>query len=145
MRISIKDHLAQEKTRAFIDVQTQALTRFNHVLHVHLCVAVLSIKYFQEERQIIGARRAQPEIFDRGDFLFERDAQFFFLERLFSAKFDDAGAFGSFFLLLHDRPARPLLLFWPHNINGALRCDFKSQGHCAEGEEDSVSHVSETE
>ncbi len=66
-------------------------------------------------------------------------------ERLLAAKFDDAGPLGAFFLLLHDRPPGLLLLFRSHNINGALRCDFKSENHRAEAEENSVSHVSENE
>jgi len=64
---------------------------------------------------------------------------------LLAAKFDDAGPLGAFLLLLHNRPPGLLLLFGSHNINGALRCDFKSENHRAEGEENSVSHVSENE
>ena len=145
MRVSIEDHLAQHETRTFVNVQTQAVARFNHVLHVHFRVAMLSIKHFKEKREIVGARRTQSKIFDRSDLLFETKAQVLFLERLLAAKFDDAGPLGAFFLLLHDGPPRLLLLFRSHNINGTLRCDFKSKKHRAEGEEDSVSHVSENE
>jgi hypothetical protein len=106
---------------------------------------MLSIKHFKEEREIVRARRAQPKIFDRSDLLFESGLQFLFFERLLAAKFDDAGLLGAFFLLFHDRPPRFLSLFWSHNINCALRCDFKSQGQGAEREKDSVSHVSENE
>src|SRR6185369_11415026 len=145
MRISIEDDLAQQETRTFVDVQTQAVARFNHVVHVHFRVAMLSIKHFNEKREIVGACRAQSKIFDRSDLFFESNAQFLFLERLLAAKFDDAGPLGALFLLLHDRPPRLLLLFRSDNINGALRCNFKSENHRAEREEDSVSHVSENE
>src|SRR4029079_14323503 len=145
MRVSIEDHLAQQETRTFVDVQTQAVARFNHVLHVHFRVAMLSIKHFKEKSEIVGACGAQPKIFDRGELLFESNAQLLFFERLLAAKFDDAVPLGAFFLLLHDGPPRLLLLFRSHNINGALRYDFKSQGYCAERQEDSVSHVSENE
>src|SRR5438132_12964998 len=140
MRVSIEDHLAQQETRTFVDVQTQAVCRFHHVVHVHFRVAMLSIKDFKEEREIIGARGTQSTIFDRSDLFLESDAQFLFLERQLAAKFDDAGLLGAFFLLLHDRPPLFLSLFWSHNID-ALRCNFKSQGHGAEREEDPVSHV----
>jgi hypothetical protein len=106
---------------------------------------VLSIKHFKEEREIVGAGGTQSKIFDRSDLLFERDAQFLFLERLLAAKFDDAGLLGAFFLLLHDRPPRLLLIFWSRHINGTLRRDFEGDGYCAEREEDAVSHVSENE
>src|SRR4029077_5848391 len=145
MRISVKDHLAQQETRTFVDVQTQAVARFNHVVHVHFRVAMLSIEHFKEEREIVGACGAQSKIFDRSDLLFESNAQFLFLERLLAAKFDDAGPLGAFSLLLYDRPPRLLLIFRSHNINCALRCDFKSENHRAEREEDAVSHVSENE
>src|SRR4029077_17880466 len=102
-------------------------------------------KHFKEKREIVGACGTQSKIFDRSKLLFESNAQFLFLERLLAAKFDDAGPLGAFFLLLHDRPPRLLLLFRSHNINGALRYDFKSENHHAEREEDSVSHVSENE
>src|SRR6266550_1983344 len=139
MRVSIEDHLAQQETWTFVDVQTQAVAGFNHVVHVHFRVAMLSIKHFKEKREIVGACGAQSKIFDRRELLFESNAQFLFLERLLAAKFDDAGPLGAFFLLLHDCSPRLLLIFWSHNINGALRCDFKSENHCAEPEEDSVS------
>src|SRR5262245_26486534 len=145
MRVSFEDHLVQEETRTFVNVQTQAVSRFNYVVHVHFRIAMLSIKHFKKEREIVRARGTQSKIFDRSDLLFEGHAQFLFVERLLAAKFNDAGPLGAFFLLLHDRPPRPLLLFWPHNINGALRCDFKSQGHGAEREKNSVSHFSENE
>src|SRR4030095_2502136 len=145
MRVSIEDHPAQEETRTCVNVQTQAIPGFNHIVHVHFRVAVLSIKHFKEEREIVRARGAQSKIFDRSDLLFESDAQVFFLERLLTAEFDDAGPLRAFFLLLHDRPPRLLLVFWSHNINGALCCDFKNQARCAEGKEDAVSHVSENE
>ena len=132
MRVSIEDHLAQQETRTFVDVQTQAVARFNHVVHVHFRVAMLSIKHFKEKREIVRACRAQSKIFDRSDLLFESNAQFLFLERLLAAKFDDAGPLGAFFLLLHDRPPRLLLLFRSHNINGALRCDLGCKNDCAE-------------
>src|SRR5262245_43601112 len=131
MCVSIENYLAQEETRAFVDVQTQAVSRFNHVVDVHFRVAMLSIKNFEKEREIVGARGTQSKIFDRGDLLFEGDAQFLFIERLLAAKFDDAGPLGTFFLLLHDRPPRLLLLFWTHNIN-ALSCDTGCKNHCAE-------------
>src|SRR5215510_4423381 len=131
MRVSIEDHLAQEETRAFVDVQTQTVASFNHVMHVYFGVAMLSIKHFKKEREIVGACGTQSKIFDRSDLLFEGDAQFLFLERLLAAKFDDAGPLGAFFLLLHDRPPRLLLLFWPHNIN-VLSCDTGCKNHCAE-------------
>src|SRR5882757_6281349 len=113
-------------------------------MHVHFGVAMLSIKHFKEERQIVRARGAQSKIFDRSNLLFESDAQFVFLERLLAAKFNDAGLLGAFFLLLHDRTPRFLSLFWPHDID-ALRCDLKSQRDGAEQEENPVSHVSENE
>src|SRR5206468_2461887 len=144
MRVSIEDDLAQQETRTFVDVQTQAVARFNNVVHVHFRVAMLSIKHFKEKREIVRACGAQSKIFDRSDLLFESNTQFLFLERLLAAKFDDAGLLGAFFLLLHNRPPRLLLVFWSHNIH-ALRCDFKSEGHGAEREEDPVSHVSENE
>ena len=106
---------------------------------------MLSIKHLNEEREIVRACGAQSKIFDRSDLLFESDLQFLFLERLLAAKFNDAGSLGAFFLLLHDRSPRLLLIFWSHNINRALRCDFKSEGHGAEREENPVSHVSENE
>src|SRR3954454_10549967 len=106
---------------------------------------MLSIKNFKEKREIIGARRTQSKIFDRSDLLFQTKPQILVRERLLAAKFDDAGPLGALFLLLHDCPPRLLLLFRPHNINGALRCDFKSENRRAQGEEDSVSHVSENE
>src|SRR5262249_55628521 len=130
--------------RTFVDVQTQAVARFNYVMHVHFCVAMLSIKHFKEERQIVRARGTQSKIFDRSDLLFESGPQFLFLKRLVAAKFDDAGLLRAFFLLLHDRPPRFLSLFWPHDVN-ALRCELKSQGHGAQRKEESVSHVSENE
>src|SRR5439155_20478208 len=145
MRVSIEGHLAQQETRTLVDVQTQAISRFNHVVHVHFCVTMLSIKHFKKEREIVRARGAQSKIFDRSDLLFQSDAQIFFLALLLTAKFNYAGLLGAFFLLLHERPPRFLLVFWSHNIDGALRCDFKSQGHGAEREKDSVSHVSENE
>src|SRR6476659_4204249 len=126
IRVSIEADLAQQETGTFVDVQTQAVARFNHVVHVHFRVTMLSIKHFKEKREIVGARRAQSKIFDRSDLLFESNAEVVFLERLLAAKFDDAGPLGALFLLLHDRPPRLLLLFRPHNINGTLRCDFKS-------------------
>src|SRR6476646_10281409 len=61
MRISVKDHLAQQETRTFVDVQTQAVARFNHVVHDHFRVAMLSIKHFKEKREIVGACRANPK------------------------------------------------------------------------------------
>src|SRR4029077_5134781 len=97
------------------------------------------------KREIVRACRAQSIIFDRGELLFEGDAQVLFLERLLAANFEDAGTLGTFFLLLYDRSPRLLLIFWSHNINCALRDDFKSQDHGAEREEDPVSHVSENE
>src|SRR5262249_53495989 len=144
MHVSIEDHPAQEETRTFVDIQTQAVPRFNHVVHVHFRVAMLSIKHFKEEREIVGARGAQSEILDRSDLLFESDAQFFFLERRPAAEIDDAGPLGAFFLLLHDRPPLFLSLFWSHYID-ALRCYFKGEGNGTERKEDSVSHVSENE
>jgi len=105
---------------------------------------VLSIKDFEEEREIVRACGAQSKIFDCSDLLFESDAQFLFVERLLAAKFNDAGLLGAFFLFFHDRPPRLLLIFWPHDID-ALRCDLKGESHGAERKEDSVSHVSENE
>src|SRR5204863_9110189 len=144
MRVSIEDDLAYEKTRTFVNVQTQAVPRFNHVVHVDFRVAVFPVKNFEEKREIVRAFGAQSKIFDRSDLLFESDAEFVFLECLLAAKFNDAGLLGALFLLLHDRTPRLLLIFWSHDID-ALRCDFQSQGHGAEQEEDSVSHVSENE
>ena len=132
MRVSIEDDLAQQETRTFVDVQAQAVARFNHVVHVHFRVAMLSIKHFKEKREIVGACRAQPKIFDGRDLLFESNAEVLFLERLLAAKFDDAGPPGAFFLLLHDGPPRLLLLFRSHNINGGLRCDVGCKNDCAE-------------
>src|SRR6266404_2312927 len=103
MRVSIESHLAQQETRTFVDVQTQAVSRFNHVVHVHFRVAMLSIKHLNEEREIIRACGAQSKIFDRSDLLFESSLQVLFLERLLAAKFDDAGLPCAFFLLLDDR------------------------------------------
>jgi hypothetical protein len=92
---------------------------------------MLSIKHFKEEREIVRARGAQSKIFDRSDLLFESNAQFLFLKRLLAAEFDDAGPFGPFFLLLHNRSPRLLLIFWSHNIY-ALRCDVGCKNRCAE-------------
>src|SRR3954447_15185727 len=103
------------------------------------------IKNFEEKREIVSACGAQSKIFDRSDLFFERDAQFLFLERLLAPKFNDTGLLRTFFLLLHDCPPRLLLILWSHNINCALSVNFKGQGHGAEQEEDSVSHVSENE
>ena len=100
-------------------------------MHVHFCVAVLSIKDFEEEREIVRACRAQSKIFYCSDLLFESDAQFLFVERLLAAKFNDAGLLGAFFLLFHNRSPRLLLIFWPHNID-ALRCDMGCRNDCAE-------------
>src|SRR6478736_6500280 len=102
---------------------------------------MLSIKYFKEKREIVGARRTQSKIFDRRDLLFETNAQVFVRERLLAATFDNAGPLGAFFLLLHDRPPGLLLLCRSHNVDGARRCD-KSEDHRAERKENSVSHVS---
>src|SRR5437763_15401921 len=145
MRVSIEDHLAQHETRTFVDVQTQPVARFNHVVHVHFRIAMFSIEHFEKKREIVRARRTQSEIFDRSDLLFQTEAQVLVRERLLAAKFDDAGPLGAFLLLLHDGPPRLLLLFWSHNINGALRCDLKSEDRHTQREEDAVSHVSENE
>src|SRR6476659_8906335 len=120
MRVSVEDYLANRETLTLLNDQTPSVPRFNHVVHVHFRVAMLSIKHFKEKREIVRACGAQSKIFDRSDLLFESNAQFLFLERLLAAKFDDAGPLGAFFLLLHDRPPRFLLIFWSHNINGAL-------------------------
>src|SRR5438105_11710820 len=140
MRVSIEHDCTQQETRTFVDIQTQPVPRFNFVVHIHFRVAVFPVENLEKKREIVCACRAQSKIFDRSDLLFESDAQFFFLERLLAAKFDDAGLLGAFFLLLHNRPPLFLSLFWSHNID-ALRCNFKSQGHGAEREEDPVSHV----
>src|SRR5215471_19257859 len=131
MCVSIEDHLAQKKTRTFVDVETQAVTRFNHVMHVDFRVAMLSIKHFKKERQIVRACGTQSKIFDRSDLLFESGPQFLFLERLVAAKFDDAAPLGAFFLFLHDRPPRFLLVFWSYDID-ALSCDRDCKNDCAE-------------
>src|SRR4051812_16118667 len=131
MRISIEDHLAQHETRTFVDVETQAVTGFNHVVHVYFRVAMLSIKHFEKKREIIGARRTQSKIFDRSYLLFEAEAQLFVRESLLAEKFDDAGPLGAFFLLFDHRSPRLLLLFGSDNVNGALRCDVACKDDCA--------------
>ena len=57
-RVPIKHNRAQRKPRAFGNVQPQAAPRFNDVVHVHFRVAVLPIKNFEKEGQIVGASRA---------------------------------------------------------------------------------------
>src|SRR5512132_4566498 len=144
MRVSIEGHLAEQEARTFVNIQAQAVPRLDHVVHVHFRVAMLSIKNFKEEREIVRARGAQSKIFDRSDLLFESSLQFLFLERLLAAKFDDAGLPRAFFLLLHDRTPRFLSLFWPHDID-ALRSDSKTQSHAAQHTQNPVSHVRQNE
>src|SRR5262249_29334208 len=140
MRVPIEDHGAYEETRTFVDIQTQAVPRFNHVVYVHFHVAVFPVKNFQKKCEVVRACGTQSKIFDCSDLLFESGPQFLFLERLLAAKFDDAGPLGAFFLLLPPRPPLSLSLFWSHNID-ALRCDLKGEGRGTEGGKDPVSHV----
>src|SRR5262249_16111790 len=111
MRVPIEDHGAYEETRTFVDIQAQAVPRFNHVVHVHFRVAVFPVKNFEKKREVVRACGTQSKIFDCSDLLVESGAQVLFLERLLAAKFDDAGPLGAFFLLLHDPPTRSLSVF----------------------------------
>ena len=56
-RVSVEKHRLQHEARAFRDVQTQSIRRFNHVVHVHFRVAVLSIKNLKEECEIVRPSR----------------------------------------------------------------------------------------
>jgi hypothetical protein len=145
MRVSIEDHGAQQETRTFRDIETQAIRRFDRIMDVHLRVAMFAVKNFKEEGEIVGTRGAQSKIFDRGDLLFESGPQFLFVERLLTAKFDDAGALCAFFLFFYDCSPRSLLVFWSSDINGALRCDFKCEGQASKREKEPGSHLSENE
>src|SRR4030095_9501326 len=130
--------------RTFIDVQTQAVRRFNRIVHVYFGIAVFPVENFEKKSEIVRACRTQSKIFDRSDLLFESGPQFLFLERLLAAKFNDAGLLRAFFLLLHDCPPLFLSLFWSHNID-ALRCDVGCKNHCAENGNESRGHSERSE
>src|SRR5262249_40685185 len=62
VRVPVEDDIAHRKLWTLVDIQTQATRRFDRVMNIHLCVAVLSVENFKKERQIIRARRIQPKI-----------------------------------------------------------------------------------
>src|SRR5207302_2017041 len=64
---------------------------------------------------------------------------------LSTAKFDDARLLRAFLLHLFNRAPLLLALLRSSDIDCALRCDFKCQGHASKREQESVSHFSENE
>ena len=54
--VALEDDRAESHQRTFVDLEPQAIARFDRVTHIHFYVAVFPVKDFEEKSEIISAR-----------------------------------------------------------------------------------------
>ena len=85
---------------------------------------MFAVKDLDEKREVVRARRGEPELIDGRDLLFHGRAQIFFAERGRALKLDRRCFLRVFLLRFGDGLLLFLFLIRPHHRDDALRAEF---------------------